>query len=65
MSLLQWLSLASVCLAGAASPGPSLAVVLKANLTGGRLALTYSGSGMSEFHMSRWAYHLPSIFLAA
>ncbi len=36
MSIWEWLSLASVCLAGAASPGPSLAVVLDAVLRGGR-----------------------------
>ncbi|MEM1191735.1 MAG: LysE family translocator [Pseudomonadota bacterium] len=36
MSLWEWLSLASVCFAGAASPGPSLAVVLDAVLRGGR-----------------------------
>lgn len=38
MSLLEWISLASLCLAGAASPGPSLAVVINASITGGRLA---------------------------
>jgi threonine/homoserine/homoserine lactone efflux protein len=38
MSLWEWLSLASVCLAGAASPGPSLAVILGAGLSGGRTA---------------------------
>jgi threonine/homoserine/homoserine lactone efflux protein len=36
MSLWEWLSLVSVCLAGAASPGPSLAVILGAGLSGGR-----------------------------
>lgn len=34
---MEWLSLASVCLAGAASPGPSLAVVVSASLSGGKL----------------------------
>lgn len=38
MTLLQWISLAGVCLAGAASPGPSLLVVVRANLAGGRSA---------------------------
>ncbi len=36
MSVFQWLSLAALCLAGAASPGPSLAVVVSASLEGGR-----------------------------
>ncbi len=31
----QWLSLATVCLLGAMSPGPSLAVVMNSTLTGG------------------------------
>lgn len=34
----EWLTLASVCLAGAASPGPSLAVVVAAVVHGGRTA---------------------------
>jgi threonine/homoserine/homoserine lactone efflux protein len=38
MSLWEWLSLASLCVAGAASPGPSLAVVVSASLAGGRPA---------------------------
>ena len=38
MTLLEWLPLASICLAGAASPGPSLAVVLGAAVGGGRTA---------------------------
>jgi len=38
MSIWEWLSLASLCFAGAASPGPSLAVVVSASLTGGKLA---------------------------
>ncbi|WP_439102920.1 LysE family translocator [Congregibacter sp.] len=37
MTLWEWLSLASLCLAGAASPGPSLAVVISASLSGGRI----------------------------
>ena len=35
MSLAQWLPLALVCLLGAMSPGPSLAVVLRHSLAGG------------------------------
>jgi len=38
MSLDQWLALAAICLLGAASPGPSLAVVLQATLGGSRRA---------------------------
>ena len=38
MQLTQWLSLFSVCLLGAMSPGPSLAVVIKATLGGGHRA---------------------------
>lgn len=36
MTLAAWLSLASICVLGAMSPGPSLAVVLKNTLAGGR-----------------------------
>lgn len=35
MDLSQWLSLFSICLLGAMSPGPSLAVVLNSTLAGG------------------------------
>ncbi len=38
MDLAQWLSLVAVCLLGAMSPGPSIAVVLDATLRGGRAA---------------------------
>lgn len=38
MTAWEWLTLASVCLAGAASPGPSLAVVVAAVVGGGRPA---------------------------
>lgn len=38
MELSHWLSLVSVCLLGAMSPGPSLAVVMNAGLHGGRAA---------------------------
>ena len=37
MELSAWLSLASICILGAMSPGPSLAVVLKNTVSGGRL----------------------------
>ncbi len=36
MSLTAWFSLATICILGAMSPGPSLAVVLKNTLVGGR-----------------------------
>ncbi len=36
MTLSAWLSLATICILGAMSPGPSLAVVLKNTLSGGR-----------------------------
>lgn len=38
MVLSTWLSLLGVCLLGAMSPGPSLAVVLRSTLAGGRVA---------------------------
>lgn len=38
MSLAHWLSLLGICLLGAMSPGPSLAVVMRATLGGGRAA---------------------------
>ena len=36
MELTAWVSLASICLMGAMTPGPSLAVVLKHTISGGR-----------------------------
>lgn len=36
MTLAAWFSLATICILGAMSPGPSLAVVVKNTLTGGR-----------------------------
>lgn len=38
ITLTQWLTLAVVCLMGAASPGPSLTVILSASIGGGRPA---------------------------
>ena len=35
MTLTEWLSLVLICIMGAMSPGPSLAVVLKHSLHGG------------------------------
>ena len=37
MDATAWISIASVCAAGAMSPGPSLAVVVKNTVNGGRL----------------------------
>ena len=37
MELTAWLSLASICILGAMTPGPSLAMVLKHTISGGRL----------------------------
>jgi threonine/homoserine/homoserine lactone efflux protein len=37
MELTAWLSLALICILGAMTPGPSLAVVLKHTISGGRL----------------------------
>lgn len=36
MSLFEWLALAGLCFVGAASPGPSLAVVVEQTMKGGR-----------------------------
>ncbi|MGH1371370.1 MAG: LysE family translocator [Cellvibrionaceae bacterium] len=36
MSLVEWLALAGLCFVGAASPGPSLAVVVEQTMKGGR-----------------------------
>jgi len=43
MELLQWLSLASICILGAMTPGPSLAVVLKHTISGSRKNGVYAG----------------------
>ena len=46
MELLHWLSLATICLLGAMTPGPSLAVVLKHTISGSRKNGVYT----SVFH---------------
>ncbi len=46
MELLHWLSLATICLLGAMTPGPSLAVVLKHTISGSRNNGVYT----SVFH---------------
>lgn len=46
MEFTAWLSLASICILGAMTPGPSLAVVLKHTISGGRL----NGMIASIFH---------------
>ena len=38
MSFAEWIVLASVCFAGASSPGPSLVLMMRAVIKGGRLA---------------------------
>lgn len=43
MSLAEWLALASVCALGAMSPGPSLFVVLRAAVHGGRASGVITG----------------------
>jgi len=48
MELAAWITIATVCATGAASPGPSLAVVVRATIRGGRVegALTGLGHGI-------------------
>lgn len=74
MTLATWLAVVSICLLGAMSPGPSLAVVLRQTLGGGRrngvtAALMHAlGLGLYAFlsiaglaaviHASRWAFGL-------
>ena len=43
MDFFSWLSLASICLLGAITPGPSLAIVLKHTMHGGRKHGMYTG----------------------
>ena len=45
MDATAWISIASVCAAGAMSPGPSLAVVVKNTVEGGRLQGVLTGIG--------------------
>jgi threonine/homoserine/homoserine lactone efflux protein len=53
MSLSAWLTIVSICLLGAMSPGPSLAVILRHTLRGGRrngyLAALAHGFGISLY----------------
>lgn len=53
MELLHWLSLASICILGAMTPGPSLAVVLKHTISGSRkngvIASVFHGLGVSFY----------------
>ncbi len=53
MELSAWLSLASICILGAITPGPSLAMVLKHTVSGGRLngmmASIAHGSGVALY----------------
>ena len=45
MQLSAWLSIASICAMGAISPGPSLAVVVKNTIAGGRIQGALTGIG--------------------
>ncbi|MDA0701795.1 MAG: LysE family translocator [Proteobacteria bacterium] len=45
MDLAAWLQIAAVCILGAMSPGPSLAVVLRNTVAGGRLQGVMAGIG--------------------
>ena len=45
MELSSWISIAAVCATGAASPGPSLAVVVKNTVAGGRTQGVLTGLG--------------------
>jgi len=45
MDTASWLSIAAVCLTGAAAPGPSLAVVVKNTVSGGRSQGILTGIG--------------------
>ncbi len=45
MTPTAWLSIAAICLTGAASPGPSLAVVVKNTIAGGRRQGVLTGLG--------------------
>lgn len=45
MTSAAWLSIAAICLTGAASPGPSLAVVVKNTIAGGRRQGVLTGLG--------------------
>ena len=45
MELSAWVSIASICAVGAMSPGPSLAVVVRNTIAGGRLQGVLTGIG--------------------
>ena len=53
MTIAIWLTVVSICLLGAMSPGPSLAVILKQTLSGGRktglIAATTHGLGIGLY----------------
>jgi len=56
MTIAIWLTVVSICLLGAMSPGPSLAVVLKKTVTGGRktglIAAIAHGLGIGLYAMA-------------
>ena len=45
MESAAWISIASICAVGAMSPGPSLAVVVRNTISGGRLQGVLTGIG--------------------
>ena len=45
MNITQWSQLILICIMGAISPGPSLAVILRNTLSGGRIQGIMSGIG--------------------
>ena len=45
MSITQWSQLVLICIMGAMSPGPSLAVILRNTISGGRTQGVMSGIG--------------------
>ena len=45
MNIIQWSQLVLICIVGAMSPGPSLAIILRNTLSGGRIQGIMSGIG--------------------
>lgn len=56
MTLTTWFSLVAICCAGAMSPGPSLAVIVRHTISGGRahgmVAAIFHGAGVAAWAMS-------------
>ncbi|UZE97474.1 LysE family translocator [Alkalimarinus alittae] len=74
MTLSIWLTVVSICLLGAMSPGPSLALVLKHTLNGGRqqgmITGIFHGLGvgiyavLSVVGLAAVIHNLPNVFIA-